>query len=57
MLKLAGISLADEHEASYSADELRAILLTSAQAGHISSRQKQFGNFSIAPGKRCDIHR
>jgi CBS domain containing-hemolysin-like protein len=44
MLKLAGISLTEQHEASYSVDELGAILLTSAQAGHISNRQRQFAD-------------
>ena len=44
MLRLVGISLADEHETTFSADELRAILASSAQAGQISARQRQFAN-------------
>jgi CBS domain containing-hemolysin-like protein len=44
MLRMVGISLADEHETTFSADELRAILASSAQAGQISARQRQFAN-------------
>jgi len=44
MLRLVGISLADGHETTFSADELRAILAASAQAGQISSRQRQFAD-------------
>jgi CBS domain containing-hemolysin-like protein len=42
MLRLAGISSAEQHEASFDAEELRVILAASAQAGHISPRQRQF---------------
>ncbi|MCW8985392.1 MAG: hemolysin family protein, partial [Thermoanaerobaculales bacterium] len=44
MLRLVGISLAGQHETTFSSDELRAILAASAQAGQISSRQRQFAN-------------
>jgi len=44
MLRSVGISLADEHETTFSADELRAILSSSAQAGQISARQRQFAD-------------
>jgi len=44
MLRLVGITSADEQEASFSADELRAILTSSAQAGEISARQRKFAN-------------
>jgi len=44
MLRLVGISLAGQHETTFSSDELRAILAASAQAGQISARQRQFAN-------------
>lgn len=44
MLKLVGISLAGHDEASFSSEELRAILQASAQAGEITARQRQFAN-------------
>ena len=44
MLRLVGITSAEEHEASFSADELREILESSAQAGEISARQRKFAN-------------
>jgi CBS domain containing-hemolysin-like protein len=42
LLRLVGISSIEHHEASLSADELRAVLTTSAQAGHITARQRRF---------------
>jgi CBS domain containing-hemolysin-like protein len=44
MLRLVGISSTEQHEASFSSDELRAILAASAQAGHITVRQRQFAD-------------
>ncbi len=41
MLRLVGISASEQHEASFNADELRAILASSAQAGSISTRQRE----------------
>lgn len=42
MLRLGGVSSADLHEGSFTADELREVLTSSALAGHISSRQRRF---------------
>ena len=42
VVRRAGIDLDGEHEQSLSAQELRAVVTASAQAGHISSRQRQF---------------
>jgi CBS domain containing-hemolysin-like protein len=39
LLRAAGVSPAELGESSHSVDELRSILTTSAQAGHISKRQ------------------
>jgi CBS domain containing-hemolysin-like protein len=44
LLRPFGIRGADEHgEGAFSADELKSVLAASSQAGHISSRQRQFG--------------
>jgi CBS domain containing-hemolysin-like protein len=42
MLRVVGISASEQHEATFSAEELRAILASSARAGAISARQRQF---------------
>jgi len=42
LLRLGGLSADADHEGSYSAEELRGLLTASAEAGHISSRQRQF---------------
>ncbi len=44
MLKLVGIDVAGQHETTFSADELKAVLAASAQAGTISARQRQFAD-------------
>ncbi len=44
LLRPFGLHGAGEHaEGAFSADELKSILAASSQAGHISSRQRQFG--------------
>ena len=42
LLRVVGISSAEHDETTFSAEELRAILTASAQAGHITARQRQF---------------
>ncbi len=42
MLRLVGITASEQHEATFNAEELRAILVSSAHAGAISARQRQF---------------
>ena len=42
MLRLVGITASDQHEATFNSEELRAILASSAHAGAISARQRQF---------------
>lgn len=42
MLRMVGISSSEQHEATFNSEELRAILASSAQAGAISARQRQF---------------
>ena len=42
MLRLAGISQAGDPHGSYSAEELKAVLAASAEAGNITARQREF---------------
>ncbi len=42
MLRLVGITASAQHEATFNAEELRAVLASSAHAGAISARQRQF---------------
>ena len=42
LLKLVGVSVADEHGETHDVGELRAILRASTRAGHISRRQRAF---------------
>ena len=42
MLRLVGITASEQHEATFNSEELRAILASSAHAGAISARQRQF---------------
>ncbi len=42
LLRVAGIPSPGHNDASFTADELRAVLAESAQAGHISGRQQHF---------------
>lgn len=48
LLRLGGLSLSDEHEASANVDELRALLASSARAGHINARQRSIGDNVLA---------
>lgn len=48
ILRVAGLTLSDEHEASASVEELRAILASSARAGHITARQRSIGDNVLA---------
>ena len=42
MLRVAGIRSPGHHDASFTAEELREVLLASAQDGHITARQRAF---------------
>ncbi len=42
MLRIAGIPSPGHHEASFTAEELRGVLLASAEDGHITARQRAF---------------
>lgn len=42
MLRVAHISHYEDNERSFTAEELRGVLMASAQAGHISPRQRKF---------------
>jgi len=42
LLRMAGVTVAEIHEGAFTADELRAILAASAQAGSITARQREF---------------
>ncbi len=48
LLRIAGLRISDEHEASASIDELRSILASSARAGHITARQRSIGDNVLA---------
>jgi len=48
MLRVAGLTISDEHEASASVEELRSILASSARAGHITARQRSIGDNVLA---------
>jgi len=48
MTRLAGLPASSEHEGSASIEELRAIMASSARAGHITSRQRSIGENVLA---------
>lgn len=48
LVRLTGMSTANEHEASASIEELRSILASSARAGHITARQRSIGDNVLA---------